>query len=131
MAVAPKICHLVDDTIAGGRYRRHMFATVRLYAGLSDAAVDAVTDHATGIGALLCGVPGCAGAQLIRTRDGLIVVIVGDDEPVLIEAGRRFVAWAHRHVPAFRRAAPPTLWAGDVLLTTRAPDRQGRLAGRT
>lgn len=97
-----------------------MFATVRLYAGLSDAAVDAVRDRATDIGSLLCGVPGCAGGQLIRTRDGLIVVIVGDEEPVLVEAGRRFVSWAYRQAPAFRAAVLPTVWAGDVLLTTQA-----------
>ena len=97
-----------------------MFATVRHYAGLSNAAVDAVGDRAADIEALLCGVPGCAGGQLIRTRDGLIVVIVGEEEPVLIEAGRRFVAWAHRQVPAFRAAPPPTVWAGDVLMTTQA-----------
>jgi len=39
---------------------------------------------------------------------------------VLVEAGRRFVAWARRHVPTFRPASPPNVWAGDVLLTTEA-----------
>jgi hypothetical protein len=100
-----------------------MFATVRLYAGLSDAAVAAVGNRATDIGALLDGVPGCAGGQVIRTRQGLIVVMVGDEESVLVEAGRRFVAWAHLHVPALSAAAPPSVWAGDVLLTTQAAAR--------
>lgn len=95
-----------------------MFATIRLYAGLSEATVDAVSDRAAGIATMLRGVPGNPAAQLIRTRDGLIVVIVGDEEAVLVEAGRRFVAWVHRHVPGFRAAPSPTVWTGDVLSTT-------------
>ena len=61
-----------------------------------------------------------AGGRLIRTRDGLIVAMVEHDEPVLVEAGRRFVAWTRRYVPTFRPASPPNVWAGDVLLTTEA-----------
>jgi hypothetical protein len=95
-----------------------MFATVRLYAGLSDATVRAVADRSASIASLLAAVPGCVSGQVIRTRDGLIVVIVGDEEPVLVEAGRRFVAWAARQVPPFGATTSVTVWAGDVLLTT-------------
>jgi hypothetical protein len=60
-----------------------------------------------------------AGGRLIA-RDGLIVAMVEHDEPALVEAGRRFVAWTRRYVPTFRPASPPNVWAGDVLLTTEA-----------
>jgi len=95
-----------------------MIAAVRVYAGLTDAAVAAIADRSAEIGAMLCRVPGCVGCQLIRTRDGLVVVIVGDDEPALVEAGRRFVAWTSRHVPTFGPKALTTVWAGEVLLST-------------
>ena len=102
-----------------------MIATVRVYAGVTDTAIAAIADRSADIGAMLCGVPGCVGCQLIRTRDGLVVVIIGDDEPALVEAGRRFVAWTRRHVPTFRSKALPTVWAGDVLLST--PYHPGRI----
>jgi hypothetical protein len=95
-----------------------VIATVRVYTGVSDAAIAAVTDRSADIGTLLCGVPGSVGCQLIRTRDGLVVVIIGDDEAALVEAGRRFVAWTRRYVPTFRSKAIPTVWAGEVLLST-------------
>lgn len=43
-------------------------------------------------------------------------MIVADEEAVFVEAGRRFVAWAYRNVPALAGTASPTVWAGDVLL---------------
>jgi len=103
-----------------------MIAAVRVYAGLTDAAVAAIADRSADIGAMLCRVPGCVGCQLIRTRDGLVVIIIGDDEPALVEAGRRFVAWTRRHVPTFSPSALPAVWAGDVLLSTLDLRDRGR-----
>ena len=93
-----------------------MFATVRRYAGLSDAAVAAVGDRAADIEAVLASVPGSCGVDLIRTREGLIVVTVGVDEPSLIESGRRFRAWIDDQIPDFRGAADPEVWFGPVLI---------------
>lgn len=97
-----------------------MFATVRRYTRLAPSAVDALADHSGEVRSVLAGVPGFAEAHLIRTRDGLILVTLGEDEGTLVEAGRRFVAWADRHVPAFRLAPQARVWAGDVLPSTSA-----------
>ena len=59
--------------------------------------------------------PGSRGCDVIRTREGLIVVTLGDDEGSVVEAGRRFVTWLDGHVPAVR-AITPDVWAGTVLI---------------
>jgi hypothetical protein len=97
-----------------------MFATVRRYTRLAPSAVDALEDHSREVRSVLAGVPGFTEAHLIRTRDGLILVTLGEDEGTLVEAGRRFVAWADRHVPAFRLAPQAHVWAGHVLPATSA-----------
>jgi hypothetical protein len=94
-----------------------MFATVRRYV-VGQSTVDAIADRVTDVDSVLAGVPGCGGGQLMRTRDGLIVVIVGTDEPVLMEAGRRFAVWAERNVPELRKSAQLEIWAGDLLRGT-------------
>jgi hypothetical protein len=91
-----------------------MFATVRRYV-MPPSAVGALAERAGDIQSVLADVPGCTGGQFIRTNDGLIVVLIGEDEPVLVEAGRRFVAWSRRHVPAFDSAPLPDVWAGDLV----------------
>ena len=97
-----------------------MFATVRHYVGLSDATIDALIDRANDITGLLLGVPGCADGLFIRTRDGLVVVLTGDNEAAVVEASRRYVAWARRNVPTVPAGALATVWAGEALLTVRA-----------
>jgi hypothetical protein len=94
-----------------------VFATVRRYV-VGQSTVDAIADRVTDVDSVLATVPGCTGGQLVRTRDGLIVVIVGDDEPVLMEAGRRFAAWAERNVPELRTSSQLDIWAGDLLRGT-------------
>lgn len=97
-----------------------MFATVRRYVPLAASAVDELADQAVDVRSVLAGVPGFADAHLIRTRDGLIFVAIGEDEATVVEVGRRFVAWIDRHVPAVREAPAAEVWAGDVLPTTVA-----------
>lgn len=99
-----------------------MFASVRRYV-LEPTLADAVSDCAGDVGALLAELPGCAGGHLIRTRDGLIVVLLGDDERAAAYAGTRFAAWAHRCLPHLRDAPPPEVWAGDVLASVQASAR--------
>lgn len=91
-----------------------MFASVRRYV-LEPWLADAVSARAGDVGRLLAELPGCTGGHLIRTRDGLIVVLLGDDERAAAYAGTRFAAWAHRRVPDLRDAPQPEVWAGDVV----------------
>ena len=98
-----------------------MFATVRRYAGLSEATVAALGDRAADIAAVLASVPGSRGAHLIRTREGLIVVTVGTDEPCLVESGRRFRAWVDDQIRDFREAAEPDVWSGPLLSRDETP----------
>jgi hypothetical protein len=94
-----------------------MFASVRHYV-LTPGIVDDLVGRAAEADAPLAGIPGWSSAQLIRTRDGLIVVIIGDAESALVEAGRRFAAWARRCVPALRDATGPDVWFGDLVWST-------------
>ncbi len=93
-----------------------MFATVRRYAGLSDATITAVSDRTPEIRAVLTSVPGSLGAHLVRTREGLVLITVGADEPCLIETGRRFRAWVHNEIEGFDAAGEPDLWTGPLLI---------------
>jgi hypothetical protein len=103
-----------------------MFATIRRYAPLPGATVAAVSERATEIGAVLASVPGSVEALLIRTREGLLLLTVGEDEPSLIEAGRRFRAWIDDEIDGFDEAGEPELWSGPVLTgTARRPDQRG------
>ncbi len=92
-----------------------MFATVRRYA-LEVPSVDALAARGTDLGAVLASVPGFAACHLVRTRDGFVLVTLGFDEAALIESGRRFVAWADRHLVGFPPRSPADVWAGEVLL---------------
>lgn len=103
-----------------------MFATVRRYADLPDATVAAVSERSNEIGAVLASVPGSVDALLIRTREGLLLLTVGPDEPSLIEAGRRFRAWVDDEIEGFEAAGDPALWSGPVLIgTRREPPQRG------
>jgi len=95
-----------------------MSATLRRYASLPDATLAAVSERTNEIGTLLSSVPGSVDALLIRTREGLFLLTVGRDEPSLIEAGRRFRAWADDEIEGFDGAGEPELWSGPVLLDT-------------
>jgi hypothetical protein len=97
------------------RDRRRVFGTVRRYRGLDRSLVDAVAAQAAAIQSALIASPGCRGCEVIGTREGLIVVALGDDEAAVVEAGRRFVAWVDRHIPDLR-VANPEVWAGEVLV---------------
>ena len=92
-----------------------MFAAVRRYREVDGWLVDEMAAQAVAISEAMTSAPGSRGCEVIRTREGLIVVALGDDEGSVIEAGRRFVAWIDRHVPAVRGIAPE-IWAGDVLV---------------
>ena len=103
-----------------------MFATVRRYAPLPDSTVVAATERANEIGAVLASVPGSVDALLIRTREGLLLLTVGRDEPSLIEAGRRFRAWVDDEIEGFDAAGEPDLWSGPVLTgVLRRPHQPG------
>ena len=93
-----------------------MFATVRRYAGLHEPTVTALVERAADITTVLATVPGVRDSQLIRTRDGAIVVTVGSDESCLAESGRRFRAWADAHVEGFRTVDEADVWVGSVVL---------------
>jgi hypothetical protein len=92
-----------------------LFAAVRRYSGLDDTIVQGLAADSAAICAALTSGPGSRCCQVISTREGLIVVTVGDDESSVIESGRRFVAWIDRHIPEVRAIAPE-VWAGDVLV---------------
>lgn len=99
-----------------------MFATVRRYAGLSDVTVTALIDRASDIATVLASVPGACGSQLIRTREGVILVTVGTDESCLVESGRRFRAWVDAHVRGFRTADEADVWVGELVLEHRGAE---------
>ena len=92
-----------------------MFAAVRRYSGLDGSLVDELVANDRAICEALTSAPGSRGCDVIRTREGLIVVTLGDDEGSVVEAGRRFVTWLDGHVPAVR-AITPDVWAGTVLI---------------
>jgi hypothetical protein len=92
-----------------------MFATVRRYAGMSEATIAEICERADDISNVLASVPGSRGAHLIRTRDGLILVTTGADEPSLVESGRRVRAWLDDQVSEFRTAGEADVWSGPVL----------------
>ncbi len=108
-----------------------MFATVRRYARLPPSTVDGLGSRADDLRLLLLGIPGCSCAHLIRTREGVVLVTLGDDEPSLVEAGRRFAAWTGAHVPGFPPPVPPDVWAGEVLLDWRATPERAVAGGET
>lgn len=112
-----------------------MFGTVRHYAGLREATIAAAGERAADIAAVLASVPGSGDAYLIRTRDGLILVTVGSDEPSLVESGRRFRAWVDDEIRDFGAAGEAQVWSGSVLLrqvvtmdtvAVRPPERSTR-----
>jgi hypothetical protein len=92
-----------------------MFATVRRYPDLTPSAIEGWASRMADIGAVLESVPGWVSCLLIRTRDGVILVSVGDDEASLIESGRRLAARLAGPADGLRPAAPD-IWAGDVLI---------------
>jgi hypothetical protein len=92
-----------------------MFAAVRRYHGLEGSFVDEIVGNGRAICQALTSAPGARGCDVIRTREGLIVVTLGDDERSVIESGRRFVTWLDRHAPALGAIAPE-VWAGTVLV---------------
>ena len=108
-----------------------MFATVRHYAVIAQGTIDSLADQADEIRAVLASVPGTEGGIVIRSREGVIVIALGSDEPSVMESSRRLVAWSNRHVTAFRDVASPEVWAGDVLIefsmsnTNGSPPRAG------
>lgn len=91
-----------------------MFAAVRLYAAVDAALLDDLAGRETAIRRAITSVPGALGCEVIRTRDGLIVILFGEEEASVAEAGRRFASWMVGHVPALRAVAP-SVWAGPVL----------------
>ena len=93
-----------------------MFATVRRYVGLPDPVVGRVFALAGDLGALLAASPGFGDVRLIRTREGLLVVLTGTDEASLVESGRRFVAWVDTRVEGFRGAETIDIWTGDAAI---------------
>jgi hypothetical protein len=103
-----------------------VFAAIRRYRGLDGSLVDEMVANGRAICQALTSAPGSRGCDVIRTREGLIVVTLGDDEGSVVESGRRFVTWLDRHVPAVR-AITPEVWAGTVLVhgTTNDPGREG------
>ena len=92
-----------------------MFANVRRYRGLSEPTVAALEERAADIAAVLDSVPGSCASHLIRTREGVILVTVGQDEPCLVESGRRFRAWVDDHICEFQSADEPDVWSGPVV----------------
>lgn len=92
-----------------------MFATVRRYAGLNEPGLTEIIARAADIAAVLASVPGVVASQLIRTRDGVILVTVGSDEACLAESGRRFRAWVREHAGGLRTADEADVWAGVLL----------------
>ena len=60
------------------------------------SVVDELADQAGAISAALGAIPGSRGCDVIRTREGVIVVALGDDEGSVIESGRRFAVWIDR-----------------------------------
>lgn len=93
-----------------------MFATIRRYAGLTEAITDALAARVGDMATVLESVPGTSASQLIRTRDGVILVTVGSDEASLIESGRRVRAWMDANVHGFLAADEADVWAGRVVL---------------
>jgi hypothetical protein len=92
-----------------------MFAAVRRYSSVDRLVVDELANQAGALSAALSTAPGARGCDVISTRDGVIVIALGDDETSVIESGRRFAAWIERHVPALRTTSPE-IWAGEVLI---------------
>jgi hypothetical protein len=98
---------------------------VRRYRALDRSPVDELVADELAICQALRSTPGSRGCNVIRTREGLIVVTLGDVEANVGESGR-FVAWLDRHVPA-DLAITPEVWAGTVLVhgTGNEPGLEG------
>lgn len=103
-----------------------MFAAVRRYSGPGESLEDALVGRTTAIRDALVDAPGVCGGDVISTREGLIVVVVGEDEDCVVEAERRFAVWAERDLPALQ-ALTLEVWAGEVLVHGGAdhPARRG------
>jgi hypothetical protein len=93
-----------------------MFATVRRYTGLPEPVAQRVFGIADDVGALLAGAPGFCDLRMVRTREGLVVVLTGTDEASIRECGRRFVAWVDARVEGFRGGGTVDIWSGDVAI---------------
>ena len=101
-----------------------MFASVRRYVDLPDPVVQRVFGIADDLGELLARAPGFSDLRMVRTEDGLLVVLTGTDEASLIECGRRFVAWVDARVEGFRGGAAIEIWTGDVAVAAAVPAAQ-------
>jgi len=93
-----------------------MFATVRRYVGLPEPVVGRLFAIADDLGVLLATSPGFRDVRLIRTREGLLVVLTGTDEASLVECGRRFVAWVDARVEGFRGVETIDIWTGEAAI---------------
>lgn len=92
-----------------------MFAAVRRYSGPGESLVDALVGRTAAIHEALVEAAGVCGGDVISTREGLIVVVVGEDEDSVVEAERRFAVWAERDLPALH-ALTLEVWSGEVLV---------------
>ncbi|HEV8403495.1 MAG TPA: hypothetical protein VGQ31_10720 [Candidatus Limnocylindrales bacterium] len=87
---------------------------MRRYVGLDASLVDDLSANATAICRALTSAPGARDCDVIATRDGLLVLALGDDEAAVVESGRRFAAWLERHLPDVHETNPE-VWSGVVI----------------
>lgn len=92
-----------------------MYATVRRYVGVPHDLMGELEAHASDVEAAMREAPGFVGFELMRTRDGMVAVIVAEDEMSALDVDRRGMAWMRAHL----QGHPPQTWdvlSGDVLV---------------
>lgn len=96
---------------AGGR----VFATVRRYRAIPLSLLGALASHAHDIAGAMRDAPGFVSFELMRTRDGMLAVIVAEDETSALDIDRRGAEWMTAHLEGH---FPPTwdVLSGDVLV---------------
>ena len=92
-----------------------MLAVIRRYEPVAPAVARSFLAARDRVEAILQDLPGLHAALLLRTRDGLALVAIGEEEWCLAEAGRRFRAWGDGHVAGFQSADEAAISVGEVI----------------
>ena len=98
-----------------------MYTTIRTYAGAPGLA-DELAARAGEVEELISTIPGFQAYYLVRTDGGCATVSVFDTAAGAEESTRRAAEWLRDNAGEIT-APPPTIWAGDVLVTFGAPAR--------
>jgi hypothetical protein len=96
-----------------------MYATIRRYVAVDHELIGVLEANASEVEAAMRQAPGFVGFELVRTRDGMLAVIVAEDEMSALNVDRRGAAWIQAHLSG---SAPQTwdVLSGEVLVHAAA-----------